>query len=110
MKGQMRLSTQQAHAIYDVLTQMCGAYEGDRDSFVLHFCESPLEHVTSQWRFGGLLGFGGKFHWQMMNVSLYREDETPLRLSAQQRTNLRLAELRREWEAKAAAEAQSTEG
>lgn len=33
-----------------------------------------------------------------------------MRLSAQQRTNLRLAELRRKWEAKAAAEAQSTEG
>lgn len=107
-----RLSAEQAGAIYDVLVQMCGAYEGDRDSFVLHFCESPLEDMTSQWRFGGLLGFGGKFNWIHMSVSLYQDDLTPLRAGIQQRANARLAALRNEWakEASEAAEAFDTKG
>lgn len=107
-----RWSREKANAVYDVLVQECGAYKGFREDFVLHFCEDPLDRLTSQWRFGGLLGFGGKFNWIHMSVSLYQDDLTPLRAGIQQRANARLAALRNEWakEASEAAEAFDTKG
>ncbi len=77
-----------ADLVYDVLVRECGAFEGDRRSFVSHF-------PTDEWRFIGKLGFGGKF-WvdhKSWYVNCYRENETAERLDLIQATNAELAKL-----------------
>ena len=82
-----------ANAIYDILVQDCGAYDGghERESFVAH---QTTEDVI-EWRFGGKLGFGGKF-WRnagRIYVNCYREDETPEMRKMIDKANERLAAL-----------------
>lgn len=62
------LTKEQANAIYDILVDKAGAYEGDRPGFVYH----ESNEYCSEYRFMGSLGFGGKF-WR--NVGL-RSDGT----------------------------------
>lgn len=60
--------------IYDILVAVCGAHEHDRASFVSHF-ERPVGNgPTSEWRFMGTFGFGGKFRYPRMTVDGYPED------------------------------------
>ena len=80
-----------ANAVYDLL-ELYGADPTQRNSFVYyHINLSPGEH--SEWRFCGVLGFGGKFRIRkglftndcpdkIFFVSCYYEDETPERIKA----------------------------
>jgi len=69
-----------ANAIYDLLVKVGGAYEGDRSSFVYHH-SAEQAYLHTEWRFQGLLGFGGKFYTdrERWRVGCYREDDTPER-------------------------------
>ncbi|WP_186214815.1 hypothetical protein [Burkholderia gladioli] len=79
----------QANKIYDVLL-MCGAAPDDRQGFVQYAVvrDNPLE-----WRFGGKLGFGGKFHFHDRRIRCNREDETNKRLAIMAKANAALAQL-----------------
>lgn len=64
----VEVSPEMAVSIYDILVELAMAPSGDKDAFVAQF-------RFGEWRFGGLLGSGGKFcanpgRWF---VSVYRE-------------------------------------
>lgn len=84
------MTKEQANAIYDILVSQCGAPEQDRFSFVC----AQTDGAVSEWRFGGKLGFGGKFwcNGGRLYVSCYPEDLTPTRESLIQAANTALAE------------------
>ena len=69
-----------AHWIYDQLVEHAAAREGGREYFVAYVGRDLPSH---EYRFGALLGFGGKFYASAgrYRVSCYREDETPERLA-----------------------------
>ena len=82
------ISKDKANKIYDLLVRIGKASEDQRNSFIHHFCVS--EYGCDEWRFGGVLGFGGKY-WRGTNrVSCYSEDETPKRLYIINELNLEL--------------------
>lgn len=66
----------------------------ERESFVRYFLERGTE-----WRFGGSLGFGGKFWADTLGkrhyITCYPEDSTPEREKLIREVNARLAAL--EW-------------
>lgn len=77
-----KITTEQANAAYDILVREAGANgdHGERYSFVYHVSQSP--RPTNEYRFGGKLGFGGKFRNNGNNdgipyVDCYREHLTP---------------------------------
>ncbi len=85
----MQITEQQAHAIWDILVEHVGAPESGRGGFV-----DDRDAIT-EYRFSGLLGFGGKF-WNSGGrwyVTCYPEDETEGRRLLIQEANERLAEL-----------------
>jgi hypothetical protein len=98
------VTREKANQIYDVLMATCGATEYWRDNFIL----SLTEQDCREYRFQGLLGFGGKLYVERhvprgphgarslttipkYRVSCYREDETPERLSLMTLANERLS-------------------
>lgn len=66
-----------ANAVYDLLVRIGGANENERASFIHHHCVS--KYGCDEWRFGGKLGFGGKYRSIKNRVDCYLEDETPER-------------------------------
>ncbi len=81
-------------AVYSALVEIGGANESERVGFVDYFT-SPHEHSDLEWRFRGLLGFGGKFYrgWEQFYVAYYPEDHTPARDEIEDRLNYRISEL-----------------
>lgn len=71
------LTGTEAGAVYDLLVEKCGAYPRDRDGFILH--HQYIKNGSSEWRFGGLLGSGGKFYvtGHKWYVSNYTENGGP---------------------------------
>ena len=67
------------HLIYDVLIEAgATASESYRESFIQAFTrEDPKDPPPREWRFGGFLGFGGKFRYNSngMYIDCYQEDE-----------------------------------
>lgn len=83
----------QAETVYDVLVAECQAMEASRTDFVSNFTAKIARTAnTREYRFGGSLGFGGKFYFtpKRWYVACYPEDETPERLAAITRANVRL--------------------
>lgn len=77
------------HKVYDILLE-AGATENWRTDFVLH-----MSGTTQEYRFGGMLGFGGKFYnmagrWY---ISCYPEDRTDARAKLIESINTRLRAL-----------------
>lgn len=89
----MKLTKEIATKIYDILENI-GASSNMREAFVL----SQTHDDINEWRFQGLLGFGGKFwnEWSYIEekykwrVSCYTEDENPKRLKLIEETNEKL--------------------
>lgn len=61
------------NAVYDILVNLGGANEQDRNSFVYNHTSDE----TTEWRFCGHLGFGGKYRSLTNKVDCYREGATP---------------------------------
>ena len=90
------MTEEMANRVYDVLVETCGAPDRkdswDRESFVRnHLGDDP----ATEWRFQGLLGFGGKF-WRegygtKWDVSYYSEDRTDERDKMVGEANKKLA-------------------
>lgn len=67
----------QAEHIFDLLVEHAGAHEFDRKQFLC----AQIERDCREFRFCGVLGFGGKF-WNnngRLYINCYNEDETPKR-------------------------------
>ncbi len=87
-----QISPKAAVAIYAVL-RLLGASHHDEEVFVQRFTS---EQPPPEWRFQGMLGFGGKFYrdeWTW-RVGCYREDDTDARRAAMASANLLLETLR----------------
>lgn len=81
--------------VYDVLVDRAGAPVSQREDFVRRQTEKADLWRTDEWRFGGLLGMGGKF-WagpEHFFVNCYPEDRTPSRVSVMVETNAELKPL-----------------
>lgn len=79
------VSADEAEAIYDVLVAQAGASEAQRPDFVHH---ATTRGIT-EYRFQGVLGFGGKV-WNDSGgwrVTCYPEDRTEARDEAITATN-----------------------
>jgi hypothetical protein len=94
------LTAAQATRVYDVLVAHVGAYpaEDDRASFGYEFTK---DNPTTEYRFCGALGMGGKFRFPRMSVDCYPEDSTPDRVAKIADCNAALATLRDEFNAAA---------
>jgi hypothetical protein len=92
----MKIKKEIAEKIYIILEDL-GATSSMRESFIYLQSTDDL----NEWRFQGLLGFGGKFwnEWSYFEekpkwrVSCYTEDENPKRLALIEKTNKKLQEL-----------------
>lgn len=83
-------------AVYNVLVSMAGARESERSQFVaLHARFSP---PCDEYRFGGELGFGGKYWRETNEVTCYHEDENAHRLKIIADVNAALLRLKNERE------------
>lgn len=84
------LTENQAIAVFNILVEHAGARadEQDQASFVLEFTK---ERPTSEYRFIGGLGFGGKFRFPRLTVDCYPEDETAALRGMVEKTNAALA-------------------
>jgi hypothetical protein len=89
--------------VYDVLVQHAGASEHDRGRFVarhaVYLSEQNRRWNCEEWRFGGLLGSGGKF-WcdpESFRVSCYTEDNSRERFEIIAKTNAALRPLQQEY-------------
>jgi len=83
------LTYNQAMAIFTVLVKEAGAHESGREDFVFHAISG-----TTEYRFQGALGFGGKFRPETWRVDCYPEDNTPERERMIKATNAALGLLR----------------
>ena len=84
--------------VYSVLVEHTGAPDNEDARFAFVF-EFTGQRPTSQYRFGGILGFGGKFFFPAFNVSCYSEDRTAEREAAIQATNVALKAMATEYRA-----------
>lgn len=101
--GFKALDEPMANAIYQVLVETCGAHESDRQ----HFVHVQTSRMCDEHRFGGNLGFGGKFRrnagtdprtneWgEQWYVDYYAEDKTADRQDAVHQANNALSDLKR---------------
>lgn len=93
------MTEEQAHAIYTILAEECGATDDhmgfDRDSFVRYMMSS--DWWFKEWRFCGHLGFGGKCrvnsNHPVPHVDYYPEDRSAKRDAMVDAANVRIAAL-----------------
>jgi hypothetical protein len=77
---------------WKILVQHCGARPSGQDDFVFRICRSVSDR-RMEYRFGGNLGFGGKFYVNLERdgfifyASYCKEDETPERVKAIKKAN-----------------------
>lgn len=86
------MSTFMARSFFAVIRRL-GALAASEDDFV-QYMTRELEAGTHEFRFQGVLGFGGKAYWdgQRAWVSCYSEDLTPERCALIDVTNAWLEE------------------
>ncbi len=72
--------TQFFNKVYDILVNLAGAQENERNSFIhSHLTENAIKNygICQEWRFCGHFGFGGKYRSGRNQIDYYRENETP---------------------------------
>lgn len=79
------------HKVYDILINLGNAIPSMRETFI--YAHLHKKHPTTEWRFQGYLGFGGKYRSETNTVDCYREDETPKRLTLIEKMNKELEKL-----------------
>lgn len=78
--------------VYDILVTHGKATESMRAPFLHHHTEAKI--ACEEWRFEGLLGFGGKYRSAYNKVDCYAEDLNPKRRLLIDKINQLLVELR----------------
>lgn len=64
------MTAERANKVYDLLVNIGKANENDRGDFIYHHTKNGC----IEWRFGGALGFGGKYLSRYNKVTCYEED------------------------------------
>lgn len=86
------MGKKEPNQVYDVLTGLLGAPERERASFICWWGDIQ----GKEYRFCGLLGFGGKF-WRTNDawyVNCYHENESPERIALIEEANTAIRKLR----------------
>lgn len=82
--------------VYDILVKLAGAIDDESNRAQFHHFWNERDQYR-EYRFIGLLGFGGKFWCDSRgggwHVDCYSEDKTPYRKTVIQNTNSALATL-----------------
>lgn len=86
-----KMIKEEANKIYDILVNIGGASESERDKFVYDHCES--KNIATEWRFCGKFGFGGKYRSKINKVTYYPEDETFERIDLLSKINIELSKI-----------------
>ncbi len=76
------LAPDEAHAVWDLLVAKAGASPHDEDHYAFVAYLTAEDAFPHEYRFCGLLGFGGKLHTNhhpALSVSCYREDRDEVR-------------------------------
>jgi len=89
----IKLTETEWKQVYGILKEECGARDLDESWACSEFLHSQLRGTT-EFRFCGTLGFGGKLcnSGGRLYVSCYSEDDTPEREAAIKAANARLKE------------------
>ena len=66
------MTVEKANRIYDILVEIGGASTDYRNDFIYHHTKES--NPCEEWRFGGKLGFGGKYRSVDNRVDCYSED------------------------------------
>lgn len=69
------LSKEIANKVWDILVKYAGVSEDGRMQFLQSVSDVTEKYPAIEYRFGGKLGFGGKFWKDKMKVTCYSEDE-----------------------------------
>ena len=77
--------------VYDVLIDLAGAPHAEKENFV--YSHIKIDAIVEEWRFGGYLGFGGKYWSEKNSVNCYQENETPKIIKLIEEINKRLDEI-----------------
>jgi len=80
-----------AHKVYNVLVEQGGADGKMRDVFV-EYCTTDSD-MHKEWRFGGKLGFGGKYYPRDNKVDCYLENYSDITIALIKEMNQALANL-----------------
>lgn len=83
---------------YDILVEFAGASKNhqDRLAFVSAFTHTESKLRTSEWRFQGTIGFGGKFYydgWGPMRIDCYVEERSRANAKTIETVNKKLGAL-----------------
>lgn len=84
------ISRSRAERVYSLLVSIGGAAEMMRGAFVSTHAEGDCQ----EWRFGGKLGFGGKYRAERNQVDYYSEDDVPETRAVARELNEALAKLK----------------
>lgn len=87
------LTVERANKIYDLLEKIGGAHPIMRQGFLYAHCQDR-DGCCKEWRFGGKLGFGGKYRSETNTVDCYTEDENDKTLSIIDELNSELEKLK----------------
>lgn len=71
----LRVEQEFSDKVYTILVEKGGAQENMREPFINYYVDETFDY--HEWRFGGKLGFGGKYRKYRNAVDCYQEDETP---------------------------------
>lgn len=86
------MNTEKANKVYDILVELGGAREDERDSFIYSHCRN--KYCCEEWRFSGHFGFGGKYRSERNSIDFYNEDTTNERIKLQEKINNELNKIR----------------
>lgn len=90
----MKMNKDKLNKVYDILVELCGASEHMRYAFIeYHSNNNEYCGFSHEWRFGGKLGFGGKYRMERNQVDCYQEDETLARKKLIKKINIKLKEI-----------------
>jgi 5'-nucleotidase len=79
-----------ARKVYKLLMETAGALPSYEEQFVRE------RNQYKEWRFQGIMGFGGKYWPKRNKINCYKEDETPRILQLIEEINIELARLLKE--------------
>ena len=85
------MNKERFNRIFDLLVTIGGAQESMRGNFIHCHVVNPID--SSEYRFQGNLGFGGKYWSRTNSVSCYPEDENHKTKKIMDRLNAELARL-----------------
>lgn len=86
-----KLNLELAEAIYTIAVEECGARDTINDRY--DYVRYAVSDDGFEYRFGGMLGFGGKIlnSGDRVCITCYPEDRTPDRDAAIERANARIS-------------------